>query len=46
MKNNMHRESWEDLIDMLVEMLSHEDHSRIEFENFKRSFEYWDESQN
>lgn len=30
---------------MLFEMLSHEDHSRIEFENFKRSFEYWDESQ-
>jgi hypothetical protein len=29
MKSNMPRESREDLIDMLVEMLSHEDHSRI-----------------
>jgi hypothetical protein len=38
---NLSKELHHELILMIITMLTHEDHSRIEYENLKRSYNYW-----
>lgn len=41
MEFNLPRKNQEGIILSLLQMLSHENHSRIQFENLKRSYNYW-----